>query len=285
MERAQRRRQWTLRLEQTRYEVERAERQYNAVEPENRLVVRTLEQRWEAALAAEARLQQEHARFLCCEPAKLSSADSEAIRQLSEDLPAVWHAASTTPAERKEIVRLLLERVEVSVQGTSEHAEVICIWSGGRRTRHALVRSVRRTSQLARHGELLDRIRDLHPDGARAPAISRILNAEGWCSAHGKAFTDGSIRGLMTRMGLTPSRIVRPSTIVTRSEDEFTVAEIAAHLDMPEGTIYSWLYKQRLPARRVEAAERSLWLIRLKEVQHLLSKRGGGGRLPSRQPS
>ncbi|HEX2940434.1 MAG TPA: recombinase family protein [Rhodopila sp.] len=285
LERAQRRRQWALRLEQARYEVERAERQYNAVEPENRLVVRTLEHRWEAALAAEAKLQQEHARFLSSEPAKLSPVDCAAIRRLSEDLPPVWHADSTTAVERKEIVRLLLERVEVSVQGTSEHAEVICVWSDGRRTRHVLVRTVRRTCQLARHGELLERIRDLHRDGARAPGISRTLNAEGWRSAHGKAFTAGSIRGLMTRMGLAPSRKVRPSTIVERSENEFSVAEIAARLNIPEGTIYCSLYKQRLPARRVEAAERSLWLVRLSEVQQLLRQRGIGGRLPSRKPS
>ena len=142
LERAQRQRHWAQRLEQARYEVERAERQYNAVEPENRLVVRTLEQRWEAALAAEAKLQQEHARFLSSKPIRLSPADCAAIRRLAEDLPPVWHADSTTAAERKEIVRLLLERVEVSVQGTSENAEVTCVWSGGRRTRHALVRTV-----------------------------------------------------------------------------------------------------------------------------------------------
>ena len=64
IERAQRHRQWALRLEQARYEVERAQRQYDAVEPENRLVARTLEQRWETALAAEAELQEEQARFL-----------------------------------------------------------------------------------------------------------------------------------------------------------------------------------------------------------------------------
>src|SRR4051794_10256065 len=63
LERARRHRQWALRLEQARYEVERAQRQYDAVEPENRLVARTLEQRWEAALAAEAGLREEHARF------------------------------------------------------------------------------------------------------------------------------------------------------------------------------------------------------------------------------
>ncbi len=175
LERARRHRQWALRLEQARYEVERAERQYDAVEPENRLVARTLEQRWEAALAAEAGLREEQARFLAREPAPLTAADRDAIRGLAEDVPALWRATTTTAAERKEIVRLLLERVEVTVAGTSENAEVMCCWAGSRRTRHALVRSVRYTTQLSRHTELLEHIRTAHARGLRPPAIARAL--------------------------------------------------------------------------------------------------------------
>ena len=77
---------------------------------------------------------------------------------------------------------------------------MVCVWAGGRRTRHALVRSVRRTTQLVRHAELLDRIRQLHRDGVRA--ITRILTEEGWRSAHGKLFRESRVRSLMTRMGL-----------------------------------------------------------------------------------
>ena len=132
LERTQRQRQWTLRLEQARYEVERAERQYAAVEPENRLVARTLEQRWDAALAAEAELRDEHARFAARTPAQLIPAEQEAIRRLAGDVPALWHAATTTAAERKEIVHLLIERVTVTVAGMSEHADIECRWAGGR---------------------------------------------------------------------------------------------------------------------------------------------------------
>lgn len=279
----QRHRHWALRLEQARYEVERAERQYNAVEPENRLVARTLEQHWETALTAEAGLREEHARFLAREPARLTAADREAIRQLAEDLPALWQAESTTAIERKEIVRLLLERVEVTVAGTSENAEVMCQWAGGQRSRHALVRSVRRTTQLSRHTELLDRIRALHAKGLRPPAIARTLVAEGWTSAHGKSFTEGSVRALLTRMGVLSNSPKRPSAIVARCEGELTVTEIAARLNLPEGTIYCWLYKKRLPARRVAAAWHTLWLLRLEDVEALLGRRSAGGRLPPRQ--
>jgi excisionase family DNA binding protein len=283
LERARRHRQWALRLEQAGYEVERAERQYDAVEPENRLVARTLEQRWEAALAAEAGLREEQARFIAREPPQLTTADREAIRALAEDIPALWRAATTTAAERKGIARLLLERVEVTVAGASENAEVVCHWAGGRQSRHALVRSVRYTVQLARHAELLDRIRGLHAQGLRPPAIARTLQADGWRSAHGKSFTEGSVRALLTRMGVLSTSPKRPSAIVARSAGEFTVAEIAARLNLPEGTVYHWLYKGRLPARRVVAAWHTLWLVRLEDVEALLRQRAGATRLPPRQ--
>jgi excisionase family DNA binding protein len=283
IERAQRHRRWALRLEQARYEVERAQRQYDAVEPENRLVARTLEQRWESALAAEAGLREEHARFLAREPARLTAADHEAIRGLAEDIPTLWRATTTTAAERKEIVRLLLERVEVTVAGTSENAEVVCRWAGGRHSRHALVRSVRYTTQLSRHAELLERIRTAHARGLRPPAIARALGADGWRSAHGKSFTEGSVRALLTRMGVLSTSPKRPSAVAVRHQDELAVAEVAARLNLPEGTIYNWLYKGRLPARRVAAAWHTLWLLRLDDVEALLRQRAGRSRLPPRR--
>jgi excisionase family DNA binding protein len=285
LERAARHRQWTLRLEQARYEVERAERQYNAVEPENRLVARTLERRWEEALATETRLREEHTRFLAREPLQLSAADRKAIRQLSEDVPALWHAETTTGAERKEIARLLLERVEVALHGDSEKGDVTCIWAGGQRTSHPLVRSVRRTTQLSRHTELVERIRALHREGRRPPTIARTLVAEGWRSAHGKPYGESGVRSLMTRMGLIPARLARSSTVVVRDEGEFTPAEIAARLNMPEHTVYTWIYKGRLAARRAVAADRNLWLVRLDDVEQLLRQRGPGGRLPPKPVS
>jgi hypothetical protein len=89
----------------------------------------------------------------------------------------------------------------------------------------------------------------------------------------------------MARMGLIPARLARPTAVVARSEGEFTPTEIAARLNMAPITVYTWIYKGRLTARRAAAADRSLWLVRLDEVEHLLRQRGRGGRLPARQTS
>src|SRR5438067_562628 len=144
--------------ERARYEVERARRQYDAVEPENRLVVRELERRWEEALKEQRRLEEEYARFCGSQPTGLSAAEREQIRSLARDLPALWRAAGTTAADRQRIVRLLVEEVVVAVQGDSERVDVTIRWVGGDSSRHGLVRPVRRYEQMADYGRLLSRI-------------------------------------------------------------------------------------------------------------------------------
>jgi DNA invertase Pin-like site-specific DNA recombinase len=119
LERAGLHRQWQQRLERARYEVERARRQYDAVEPENRLVVRTLEQRWETALADELRLKVEHERFLAEQPLPLTPDEQASIRRLACDIPTLWAAPTTGAADRQAIARLMLERVILTVQGES----------------------------------------------------------------------------------------------------------------------------------------------------------------------
>src|SRR5207302_4802909 len=109
-ERAELHRHWQLRCERARYEAERAARQYHACEPENRLVARELERRWEAALQQKRRLDDEYDRFVRMAPAELSAEAVAAIRGLAADLPAVWAAATTTPADRQRVARLLLDR-------------------------------------------------------------------------------------------------------------------------------------------------------------------------------
>jgi len=90
------------------------------------------------------------------------------------------------------------------------------------------------------------------------------------------------VRALLTRMGVLSTSPKRPSAVAVRHQDELTVAEIAARLNLPEGTIYNWLYKGRLPARRVVAAWHMLWLLRLEDVEALLWQQAGRSRLPSR---
>ena len=130
-ERARLHRNWQQQVERARYEAERAQRQYDAVEPENRLVARELERRWEEALKEQRRLEEEYARFSRNQPEGLSAGEREQIRALARDLPALWQAPTTTAADRQRIVRLLVKEVVVTVRGESEWVDVTIHWAGG----------------------------------------------------------------------------------------------------------------------------------------------------------
>lgn len=101
------------------------------------MVARTLERDWEAALAAEQSLTDEQRRALAQEPERLTQAEHDAIRQLAQDIPALWSNASTTARDRQAIARMMLERVEVIVVGETERAGLVCHWVGGTVTKHA----------------------------------------------------------------------------------------------------------------------------------------------------
>ena len=123
--------QWQLRRERARYEAERAARQYHACEPENRLVARELERRWEEALTQQRQLDEEYDRWRRAAPARMTADDEQAIRSLAADLPALWQAETTAPADRQRVARLLLEQVIVTVDKTSERVDVQIRWAGG----------------------------------------------------------------------------------------------------------------------------------------------------------
>ena len=193
-------RHWQQRLERAAQEAQRAERQYQAVEPENRLVARSLEQRWEASLRTQSALQEEYDRFLQDQPRQVSADERARIRALADDLPALWHSPQTTAADRKEIVRLLVERVVVHVQADSERASVDIAWRGGLTTRHALVRTVSRYESLSDYPRLLARVGQLRQAGLTIVEVAKQLNQEGYRTPRScKGYTSTSVRKLLSR--------------------------------------------------------------------------------------
>ena len=156
---------WRQRLERARYAADRARRQYQLAEPENRLVARQLEADWEAALAETARLEADYQRFTEEQPTALTAAERAAIQALAADIPQVWHAPSTTQADRKELLRILIEDITVAVAGDSELVDVTITWAGGHQTTGQAVRPVGRLDQLSYYPALLARVTELAAAG------------------------------------------------------------------------------------------------------------------------
>jgi hypothetical protein len=126
-------RHWEQQLERARRESGRAERQYQAVEPENRLAARTLERCWEEAPSNQRQLADEYDRFRREQPPRLGEDERARIAALSRDIPALWDAPATTSAERKEIIRLPIEHVIVHVRKDSGYVDAEIHWRGGAR--------------------------------------------------------------------------------------------------------------------------------------------------------
>lgn len=262
-ERARHHADWSRRLERARYEVERAERQYQAVEPEHRLVARTLEQQWEAALIAEAQIKADYERMRASEPATLSEPERARIRQLAADIPALWRASTTTNADRQSIVRLLVERVIATVIDDSERVTVEIHWIGGHRTHTLLVRPVARLEQLSDYPQLVARTLELHQAGYRCPQIAEQLNAEGWRPPKRReTFNGPMVTNLLIREGVRAGHSpAKPVPWPERGADEWPITELALVLEMPPVTLFSWLRRGWVQGRQVARAGRQQWLI------------------------
>jgi DNA invertase Pin-like site-specific DNA recombinase len=262
-ERATLDRHWRERLERAGYEVERARRQYAAVEPENRLVARTLERDWEAALTEQVRLEADYERVKRASKEAPSAAELAAIRDLSQNLPALWRAETTTQQERQTIVRLLLERVLAEVVDDTEKVRVECHWHGGVRTTHELTRPVARLTSLSTYAALTARAAELRREGHACAKIAEVLNAEGWRPAKRRdTFNAQMVHHLLLKSGAETIRYRRRPLQIERLENEWTIRELAAEIGMPEPTLYTWVQKGRLSCRNVSSASRCIVLVR-----------------------
>lgn len=253
-------RQWQHRLERARYEGERMRRQYDAVEPENRLVARTLERQWEQALAEQTRLEGAHERFQREQPQALSPAEIAAIRLLATDLPALWQSA--TQEERQTIVRQLLERVLVEVIDGSEQVRVECHWHGGNQTAHRLTRPIARSDKLSTYKNLLARVSDLRREGLVLADIAAVLNREGWRPAKRRdTFNAQMVRRLIAKTAVAARRQRRRKLEIPRQADEWTIGELAEHLGMCESTLYTWVQQGRLRSRVIKVGDARAKLV------------------------
>jgi DNA invertase Pin-like site-specific DNA recombinase len=251
---------WRQRLERAAYEVERARRHYQLVEPENRLVTRQLEREWEENLRTHQHLQEDYERFTHTQPRLLSAAERVAIRQLATDIPALWHAATTTVAERKEILRQVLARVIVDVQGERERMHVRLEWVGGTYTEGELIRPVARWEQLSYYPQVCHRVRVLAAEGLTAAAIAEQLNAEGYRPPKRRIrFGQAGILGLLQRLGLSHNA-TRPATRDGLGAHEWWLPELARTIGMPTITLHSWLRRGWVKGRQQTQAPRH-WIL------------------------
>jgi DNA invertase Pin-like site-specific DNA recombinase len=226
-----------LAVERARYESERAERAFVACEPENRLVARNLESRWEQRLLALAEADKALAAAQAAAPPLPSRGELEA---LTTDVVALWHAPSTAPRDRKRLLRTLVADVTLLPEPNSVKARVGIRWHTGATdevvvARRQSVTQYRRTDRGAI--ELARRLTDLPNQ-----EVASRLNAAGYTTGAGRPFDRTAVANLRHYHQVSQPALLR--------DGELTAAEVARRLGIGHGSVVQWVARGWLSARR-----------------------------------
>jgi DNA invertase Pin-like site-specific DNA recombinase len=250
---AQHRRQ----VEQARYNAIRAERRYRAVDPDNRLVARGLETEWNTALQQVADAEAEFARRQTARPKALTPAGRAAILALGDDLGQVWDAPTTTDKDRKQLLRTLLEEVNITARrdDPDPHARLTLRWKGGAISE--LTVPLRRPQPKIRTDEdtiaLIRRLAVHYPDAI----IAGILNRQHRTTARGMSFTANRVASLRTHWHIPRHQPGDPP-----AEGELlNVAQAARELKIAPSTLLRWLNDGFIAGEQVTPG--APWRIRL----------------------
>jgi hypothetical protein len=236
--------QWQLRLERARYEAERARRQYYLVEPENRLVARRLEQQWEEKLRAVEELEHAYQRWSAQQPLTLTASDRRAILALGADLPAVWHAPTTTHADRKQLLRLVIQSVIVDAKRARGRLWYQINWQTGATSEHWLTRTVQCYTEHPQLEALQCRVRELNAAHHRDAEMATLLNAEGFRNTRGGCFS-GKVVWLLRQQWQVPTVKDNGNDNNPRhaGDRRYSVEGVAKVVGVTLGTVYKWLRK------------------------------------------
>lgn len=194
------RRQQELQREQARYEARHAQRQYDACDPDNRLVAAELERRWNEKLVRVTQLERVAAQAEQDARWTLTTQERTAISALSQDLPALWHASTTTDRDRKQLLRSAI--AAVSLDGKSQPGQIVVQihWHSGTITSADVPRPLPGAGSLKTPEAALALIRALAATQTYE-AIAAQVTAAGWQTAFGRAFTSQHVGYLCRRYG------------------------------------------------------------------------------------
>jgi hypothetical protein len=253
-------RQWQLRLEHAHYKAELAQRRFCAVEPENRLVARSLERDWNEKLAEIERLEREYADLPKLTAYLANPEERQRILALAQDLPTVWHAATTTHAERKQLLRFLIKDVTLTKEETTIHIGIR--WQTEALTTLEIPRPQRVFDAKRTDPAVVDHIRELthtHTD----EQIAKLLNQEELTTGTGLPFTRLRVQRIRNAYKIPSGCPNGPAACPDgqRGDGRYSTRAAAELLNVSIATISAWCRSGRLEG--IRSAPRSPWWIKL----------------------
>lgn len=252
--------QWQLKLERARYDVQLAQRQYDVVDPDNRLVARALETRWNECLATLQNQEREYAGVHSTSLAPLSESEKVAVRQLAEDLPAIWDAATTSFADRKRLLRTVIREVTVTVNVSDtqpKSAEIAIHWNGGAITTHTVVYPPTGW-HMTTDAQLIQKMRELAqqmPDHQ----IALALNEANLKTRMGKPWTYRRVVMIRKQYAIPTACPIDPGISAIRADGFVSAAHAAQRLNVSDALIHYWV-RQGVLVVDQRMAQSYLWV-------------------------
>jgi hypothetical protein len=245
-------RQWQLKIERAEYEAQLAQRRYEEVDPANRLVAATLEQRWNTALEQVDAVKQAYLAHQHTLRTQDLCAHRDAVLALGQDLPRLWHAPTTSSKDRKRILRLVVKDITITKAAKTVILQIR--WHGGT-TEELSVPLRPKVYERWRHSSaLVDRIRALakeYPD----EQLALHLNQEGWQTNKGNGLTVAAVQWIRYKHAIPAPNLKRAG--------ELTVPEVAAHFGVSRHVVYYWIARQHISARKPVPTNSVPWFLTL----------------------
>ena len=229
-----------MRIERAQYEADLAERRYDAVDPGNRLIASTLEQRWNEALQRLRDLEAQLANFEQQTMRAVTADQKRQILKLVEDFPGLWSAPTTTSRDRKRILRLLVRDITLRKGPEPKTASLQIRWQGGETETITVALPLNRADAVRYPEEFVERIRTLALDH-HDEEITRLLTAEGRKSSTGKVLTPKMIKWIRCKY-----RIPAPKP----PSDALTVRQAGERYGVTAAVIYYWIERGILRAQQ-----------------------------------
>jgi len=250
--------QWQLQVERIEYQVQLAQKRYESVDPQNRLVARTLEKQWEDRLCelnvAKTELTKREGTY----PQKITSQQREQIQTLANDLSKVWHLTTTTDRDRKELLRTILEEVIINHRDDKTVAHLCLRWRGGSVTNIQVNMPPRNTPKIRTEEDTIDLVRRLawHYNDAM---IAGILNRQGRKTAQGFTFTQNRVGNIRRHWNI-------PKYIPPKGQPKgelVTIKKAADILEVAPSTIHRWLKDGIIAGEQITPG--APWQIRISD--------------------
>ena len=202
----------------------------------------TLERRWNEALLQLEDLKKQAAEFQRQEARVATPEQKAKVLALARDLPLVWHAPTTQSKDRKRMLRLLIKDITVDKPVNQKQLMAHIRWQGGACSDLIVQLPANIADRLRYPAAVVDRVRDL-AHGSLDAEIAEQFNREGNTSATGQPYTAKMIRWIRKCHGIPPAALRKP--------EELTVRQVAKHFGVSDGTVYYWIERSLIRARRL----------------------------------